>query len=303
MNRPLLSIVIANYNYGRFLDEAIKSVISQDMGDKVELIICDAASTDNSVEIIKKYANGLPPNTSLYDWEPGNSQLTTKDYRLSTKITWWCSEPDKGQSEAFNKGFAHARGRYLTWLNADDLLVPGSLKRIIASLRRHPNCEWFTGNFYRFEEKSKLVSEIGWGPRFYPAFLQFPRSPVVVFGPTSFFSKKIYEEVGKIDERFHLMMDTDLWVRFMLAGIKQRRIAHFCWAFRMHELSKTAEYGDHRLSEKRKLQFRVEMDLMYEKTRYKPMRLLYYLLLVWRILDLSLIEKMLYHMCVLRVAR
>ena len=55
--QPLISIVIANYNYGRFLEEAIQSVIAQDMGDKVELIICDAVSTDNSVEIIKKYAN------------------------------------------------------------------------------------------------------------------------------------------------------------------------------------------------------------------------------------------------------
>ena len=113
MNRPLLSIVIANYNYGRYLDEAIQSVLNQSCQD-FELIVCDAASNDSSVEIIKKYANGLPPKTSLYDWEPGNSQLTTKDYRLSTKITWWCSEPDGGQSAAFNKGFSHARGRFLT---------------------------------------------------------------------------------------------------------------------------------------------------------------------------------------------
>ena len=92
MVQPLLSIVIANYNYGRFLEDAIKSVLSQDMGDKVELIICDAASSDNSVEIIKKYAD---------------------------KISWWVSEEDKGQSDAFNKGFAHATGKYGCWLNAD----------------------------------------------------------------------------------------------------------------------------------------------------------------------------------------
>ena len=63
MTKPLFSIVIANYNFGRFLEDAIQSVIAQDMGDQVELIICDAASTDNSVEVIKKYAHGLPPNT------------------------------------------------------------------------------------------------------------------------------------------------------------------------------------------------------------------------------------------------
>jgi len=61
---PILSIVIANYNYGRFLEDAILSVLRQEVGEVVELIICDAASTDNSVDIIKKYANGLPPNAS-----------------------------------------------------------------------------------------------------------------------------------------------------------------------------------------------------------------------------------------------
>ena len=94
MNKPLLSIVIANYNYGRFLEEAIQSVLSQSCND-YELIIVDGGSTDNSVEIIKKYED---------------------------KIAWWVSEKDKGQSDAFNKGFAHAKGKYLTWLNADDIL-------------------------------------------------------------------------------------------------------------------------------------------------------------------------------------
>ena len=67
MIEPLLSIVVANYNYGRFLEAAIRSVIEQSAGGKIELIICDAASTDNSVEIIKKY---------------------------SEYISWWCSEKD-----------------------------------------------------------------------------------------------------------------------------------------------------------------------------------------------------------------
>ena len=85
---PLLSIVIANYNYGRFLEEAIQSVVAQVAGDEkggmrdaVELIICDAASTDNSVDVIKKYANGLPVNTLRSEWEIKNQRPTTNDQR------------------------------------------------------------------------------------------------------------------------------------------------------------------------------------------------------------------------------
>lgn len=219
---PILSIVIANYNYGRFLEDAVRSVLLQNMGDKVELIICDAASTDNSVEIIRKY---------------------------ESRIAWWCSEKDGGQSAAFNKGFSHARGKYLTWLNADDVLVAGCLKKVIAEMERHPDCEWFTGNFFRFLESDKTVIQIGWGPHIYPKWMQTRRSPLVIFGPTTFFSKKIYEQVGRINETMHFCMDNDLWYRFVQAGVKQRRIRCFCWAFRMHEASKTAEFGDHKMSQ------------------------------------------------------
>ena len=87
MEERLLSIVIANYNYGRFLESAINSILRQEMADHVELIVCDAASTDNSVEIIKKYANGLPSNTSYGEWaSQTNSQLITHNSQLITHI-------------------------------------------------------------------------------------------------------------------------------------------------------------------------------------------------------------------------
>ena len=236
MNRPLLSIVIANYNYGRFLDEAIKSVISQDMGDKVQLIICDAASTDNSVEIIKKYANGLPPNTSLYDWEPGNSQLTTKDYRLSTKITWWCSEPDGGQGAAFNKGFARAKGRFLTWLNADDVMLPGTVERLSRSVLRHPSCRWFVGGVMWLDEGMHVI-KCGRGRPF--SRLRFKAGDVSVWGPSSFFEKTLLDEVGGVDERFHYTMDTDLWLRFARkAHARYLPFAKYAWGLRIHAASK-----------------------------------------------------------------
>ncbi len=258
----LLSIVIANYNYGRFLEDAIRSVLDQ-ADDRTELILCDAASTDNSAEVIKKYAD---------------------------RIAWWCSERDGGQSEAFNKGFSHARGKYLTWLNADDLMVPGSLPKVLSALTRHPECEWFTGNGFRFLEDG-TVMEANWGPHWYPRLLQCKSSPIVVFGPTSFFTREIYERVGKIDERLHYAMDNDLWLKFMTAGIKQRRINCMIWAFRMHEASKTAEFGEHRLDDESHRRLVEEGRAIAEKLGYKMSKFMHFAVRIWRFLDGSMIYR------------
>ena len=165
--QPLLSIVIANYNYGRFLDEAIRSVIAQDMGDKVELIIVDGGSADNSVEIIKKYANGLPPNISYTDW------INSSNHNSQTPplITWWCSEKDGGQSAAFNKGFSHARGRFLTWLNADDVMLPGVIDALKTASERDPWQEWFVGGVYWLDPQMNVIrcaSHVAYSRRAWP---------------------------------------------------------------------------------------------------------------------------------------
>ena len=261
--QPILSIVIANYNYGRFLEDAIRSVITQNMSNQVELLICDAASTDNSVAVIKKYEKS---------------------------IAWWCSEPDGGQSAAFNKGFKHAKGKYLTWLNADDILIPNSLKKVVEALESHPECQWFTGNSLRFLEDGSVM-EIIWGPRYYPRFLQKKNSPIVVFGPTSFFTKDIYERLGKIDERLHYVMDTDLWLRFMHEGVFQRRINTMIWAFRMHSASKTAEFGAH-VMDTNSHRCLLEEELIAEKkVGYRMSWWRHFGMRLWRILDGSMFYK------------
>jgi len=254
--KPLLSIVIANYNYGRFLEAAILSVLNQN-APEVELIVVDGGSTDNSVDVIKKYTD---------------------------KISWWVSEPDNGQSDAFNKGFAHARGKYLTWLNADDMMVLGCLTRVIAAMKKHPDCDWFTANFYRIDKSDKRTESF-WGPHYYPFVLQRKNSPIVAYGPATFFTKKIFDAVGGMNVSCHYTMDTDLWVRFIVAGIKQRRINCFCWAFRMHEASKTAEYGDHTMDAEQFRKMCEEERADYQRAGYKVSCFMTKLLEIWRLLD------------------
>lgn len=241
MNRPLISIVIANYNYGRFLDEAIQSVIAQNMGDNVELIVCDAASTDNSFEIIQKYANGLPPKTSYYDWAHSNQSIPAHDQQLATKITWWCSEPDGGQSAAFNKGFFHASGRFLTWLNADDVLLPGTLKKLEAAIKKYPNCDWFVGGCFWLDPKMRIIN-CGRGRPF--SRVRYLEGNVSVWGPSSFFTKRLFDTVGGVDERFHFSMDADLWLRFAVkAKARYRSFCNYAWGLRLHPDAKMSGHN------------------------------------------------------------
>lgn len=213
MKQPLLSIVIANYNYGRFLEDAIRSIVGQELAEKIELIVCDAASTDNSVDIIKKYEE---------------------------RITWWCSEPDGGQSAAFNKGFSHARGRFLTWLNADDVMMPGTLKSLEIAVSENPTCEWYVGGVMWLDVNMHILSMYRGRP-FSEARNRC--GSVSVWGPSSFFTKRLLDAVGGVDERFCYTMDTDLWRKFAKMGARYLPFADYAWGLRLHEGAKMSGHN------------------------------------------------------------
>lgn len=252
--RPLFSIVIANYNYGRFLESAIQSVLRQieevkgevleskpkveeRIDSLVELIVIDGGSSDNSVDVIKKYANGLPPGIRRDD--PSIVHLCPS---LSS-LAYWLSEKDNGQSNAFNKGFAQAKGIFMTWLNADDILMSGSLKAIKQEIERHPRCEWFTGSSVWTDEDLK-IRRCFCAHKF--SILRARYSFLSGNGPSTFFTKRLLDAVGGVDETLHYMMDTDLWNKFYhQCGVKYRRTRALIWAYRQHEASKMSGADKH----------------------------------------------------------
>jgi glycosyltransferase involved in cell wall biosynthesis len=206
----LISIVIANYNYGQFLEAAILSVLSQSSQD-FELIIVDGGSTDNSIDIIKKYEN---------------------------KLAWWCTEKDRGQSDAFNKGFKHAKGRFGCWLNADDIMMPKALEEVQRFVRANPNAQWVSGSMVFCSADMKVLRCSRCVRVITKLFHYLPGT--VVNGPSSFFTLNILRQVGGFDLSLHYTMDIDLWQRFFHHGIKLNHVKAYLWAFRLHERSKTA---------------------------------------------------------------
>ena len=281
--RPLLSIVIANYNSGRFLSKAVDSILHQcddpvwsdghvalpikGCGQCVELIICDAKSIDNSLNVIQQYAS---------------------------YISWWCSEKDGGQSAAFNKGFSHARGEWLTWLNADELYVPGTLAAFAQHVSKHQDAEWVSANDFSFDDRTCRIQHICWGPHMTPLFPHPAKAPSLVFGPTSFFSRRAFDAVGGFDEDIHYGMDTAYWRRMTLAGYRQSRMNRFCWMFRIHQESKTSGIQTPEVAMRRAYENQMLVKRYGAFPSVSWTNPWYLFWMTWRIVDGSLIRKILH---------
>ncbi|MHA1382095.1 MAG: glycosyltransferase family 2 protein [Candidatus Helarchaeota archaeon] len=208
MKLPSITIVTPSFNQGKFLRKTIESVLNQNY-PKLEYFVIDGGSTDNSLDIIKIYED---------------------------KIDWWVSKPDKGQSDAINKGFQNANGDWLCWVNSDDILLPNALEKVAEAISKYPNVDIVTGNVV-YIDKNEFIIRCVRVPRMRWAF--YRRNVGYFCAPAVFFKRELYEIVGGLDIDLHYSMDIDLWHRFRFTAAKVYHIKEYLGAFRVHSSSKT----------------------------------------------------------------
>lgn len=180
---PVISIVTPSFNQGQFLEETILSVLNQNYPN-LEYFVIDGGSTDNSVEIIQEYAS---------------------------RLTYWESKPDRGQSHAINKGFKMATGELVAWINSDDVLCPGALNQIAFVWKEDPSVGFIHGRSELIDENGAAINKSRGGHFDLIDSLTTSKNPVAQ--PSTFISLECLKEVGFLDERLHMSMDWDLWLR------------------------------------------------------------------------------------------
>jgi glycosyltransferase involved in cell wall biosynthesis len=219
-----ISIIIPSFNQGHFISQTIESVISQRYPN-LEIIVIDGGSTDNAVDVIKKYEQYL---------------------------TYWISEPDNGQADALNKGLQICTGDIFNWLNSDDYLEPGSLFKI-AEAFSDPKVELVAGKVRNFSEISE---EIVPNQNLSAKGLMCWEPGVKFVQPGVWMRRLLLEKCGGINDSFHFAFDWDLYIRYLYYFPNVKEIDDLLVHFRLHENSKTQSMYE---------KFQIEQNTIIEK--------------------------------------
>jgi len=200
----LISIITPTFNRGRYLEECILSIKNQDYKN-IEHIIIDGGSTDNSLEIIKKYE---------------------KTYNLK-----WISEKDNGCADAMEKGFQMATGYIFCWLDSDDFYLPNTIEKIIKVFTKNPKIDVVFGDMLICDLNSKIID--------YTKKTTFDRealiySQMVVNPQTTFWKSDLHKKIGGINRKYLRCGDYDFFCKMAISNAKFYHIRDFLAVYRSH---------------------------------------------------------------------
>lgn len=237
-----LSIITICLNSEKFLEQTIRSVISQDYPN-IEYIIVDGGSVDGTVDIIRQYA--------------------ASDARIK-----WISEPDNGISDAMNKGVGMASGEFVAHLHSDEYyLGPRVLADVVAHLSKVPKVVWLTAGFHFVDRSGRFVREVKVRKYSYRRLIRGN----IILHPATFVRRTTFNEVGGFDRSVKYCMDYDLWLR--LGGISDPiTLNKPLAAFRVHSGSCSISDANLAYAE----EFRVRMNFLRKHSKWSfPYRLEY----------------------------
>ncbi len=191
---PKISVVTPSFNQGPFIEKTIRSILLQNY-PKLEFIILDGGSTDDSVDIIEKYD----------PW-----------------IDYWVSEKDDGQADAINKGLNYATGDLLAWLNTDDYYLPEALYQVAEAYlkEKEEGYDVWVGAADKVNEEGRLLYHASPPLLTKESFFHWrnikrPANTGYFLQPACFFTKKAWQEAGPLRSELHICLDVDLWLRMV----------------------------------------------------------------------------------------
>jgi len=209
----LVSIITPTLNRAQFLERNILSIKNQDY-PFIEHVVVDGASTDNTIEILRKYEG---------------------TYNLK-----WISEKDRGCANAMNKGFKMAKGDIFCWLDSDDIYLPGTIRKIVEIFQKYPNVDVVFGNMFIIDQSDKIIdyikcTEFDGEALLYTGMILNPQS--------TFWRRSLHKNLNGLDQKYLRCADYDFFLRMALSEAKFYHIRDFLAAYRHHsqQLSKSVE--------------------------------------------------------------
>jgi glycosyltransferase involved in cell wall biosynthesis len=216
--KPKITIVMPSLNQGKYIEEAIQSILNQNY-DNLEYLVCDGGSTDRTLDILKRYED---------------------------RLQWW-SEKDRGQADAINKGLKKATGEIVCYLNSDDTLEPGSLDKVAEYFMEHPEIDLVYGEGY-------LMNEDGSRKRRFPATEpQFDLWRLIhiwdyILQQSTFWRSRLHDRIGYFNESLHFGLDWDYWIRAGKA-VKIGYMQEYLGCLREYDTAKSFAGGFRRIKE------------------------------------------------------